>query len=59
MQLLEEKNVVMTPYSPLAAGRLSRTWEADTARSKNDVSQKQNMMTIKKLICLFVNVLKK
>lgn len=40
MQLLEEENVVMTPYSPLAAGRLSRTWEADTARSKNDVFAK-------------------
>lgn len=33
-----EQNVARTPYSPLAAGRLSRpTWSADTLRSKTDV----------------------
>lgn len=32
-----EQGVALTPYSPLAAGRLSRTWEADTLRSQTDV----------------------
>lgn len=36
-----EQNVARTPYSPLAAGRLSRsTWSADTLRSKTDVTAK-------------------
>lgn len=35
------QNVARTPYSPLAAGRLSRsTWSADTLRSKTDVTAK-------------------
>ncbi len=34
--LLEEEGVVMTPYSPLAGGRLCREWECDSLRSKND-----------------------
>jgi aryl-alcohol dehydrogenase-like predicted oxidoreductase len=33
----KEQGVVLTPYSPLAAGRLSRPWSADTLRSKTDV----------------------
>nr|AWI66890.1 dehydrogenase [Piromyces sp.] len=36
IQLLEEEGMVMTPYSPLAGGRLARLWEADTARYKFD-----------------------
>lgn len=33
----KQLNVSLTPYSPLAAGRLSRTeWNADTKRSKTD-----------------------
>ena len=33
----EDWNVARTPYSPLAAGRLSRpTWDADTERSRTD-----------------------
>lgn len=36
--ICNEGNVARTPYSPLAAGRLSRpTWSADTLRSKTDV----------------------
>lgn len=39
--ICEEQNVARTPYSPLAAGRLSRsTWSADTLRSKTDVTAK-------------------
>lgn len=35
--LCKQMNVALTPYSPLAAGRLSRTdWHADTKRSKTD-----------------------
>ncbi|MCH1984371.1 aldo/keto reductase [Ruminococcus sp. OA3] len=37
----DEQNVARTPYSPLAAGRLSRsTWSADTMRSRTDVTAK-------------------
>ena len=37
MQLLEEENIVMTPYSPLAAGRLCRLYtDAKTTRSSKD-----------------------
>lgn len=36
IQLLEEEGIVMTPYSPLAAGRLARSWDFDSLRSKND-----------------------
>ena len=39
--ICNEGNVARTPYSPLAAGRLSRsTWSADTLRSKTDVVAK-------------------
>lgn len=34
--ICKEEGVVLTPYSPLAAGRLSRTWSADTLRSQTD-----------------------
>ncbi len=35
--ICREQGVVLTPYSPLAAGRLSRPWSADTLRSQTDV----------------------
>lgn len=39
--ICREQDVARTPYSPLAAGRLSRpTWSADTLRSKTDVTAK-------------------
>lgn len=39
--ICQEQGVVLTPYSPLAAGRLSRMeWSADTLRSKTDVTAK-------------------
>lgn len=34
--ICRESGVALTPYSPLAAGRLSRHWSAETARSKTD-----------------------
>jgi aryl-alcohol dehydrogenase-like predicted oxidoreductase len=35
--ICRQMNVALTPYSPLAAGRLSRLeWETDTRRSKTD-----------------------
>ncbi len=35
--LCQQMNVSLTPYSPLAAGRLARTnWEAETMRSRTD-----------------------
>lgn len=37
--ICDAQNVARTPYSPLAAGRLSRpTWSADTLRSRTDVT---------------------
>lgn len=39
--ICDEHGVARTPYSPLAAGRISRpTWTADTLRSKTDVTAK-------------------
>lgn len=39
--ICNEQNVARTPYSPLAAGRLSRSgWSADTLRSRTDVVAK-------------------
>lgn len=35
--ICKEQGVVLTPYSPLAAGRLSRPWSAETLRSQTDV----------------------
>ena len=35
-QLVEEEGMSMTPYSPLAAGRVCRMWNDDTLRSKTD-----------------------
>ncbi len=36
--ICKDQGVVLTPYSPLAAGRLSRPWSADTLRSQTDVT---------------------
>lgn len=36
--ICREQGVALTPYSPLAAGRLSRMWAADTLRSQTDVT---------------------
>jgi aryl-alcohol dehydrogenase-like predicted oxidoreductase len=39
--ICHEQGVALTPYSPLAAGRLARTqWDADTLRSHTDVVAK-------------------
>lgn len=39
--ICNEQNVSRTPYSPLAAGRLSRsTWSGDTLRSRTDTTAK-------------------
>jgi len=36
MALCVEEKIAVTPYSPLAAGRLTRDWEATTKRFKTD-----------------------
>ncbi|WP_422116283.1 aldo/keto reductase [Brachybacterium sp. UNK5269] len=36
MPLLRELGVASTPYSPLAAGRLTRDWDGDTERARTD-----------------------
>ncbi|WP_010550908.1 aldo/keto reductase [Brachybacterium paraconglomeratum] len=40
MPLLGELGVASTPYSPLAAGRLTRDWDADTERARTDQTAK-------------------
>ena len=40
MPLLRELGVASTPYSPLAAGRLTRDWDADTERARTDQTAK-------------------
>ena len=35
-QLLEEEGMCMTPFSPVAAGRVCRMWEDETDRCKSD-----------------------
>ena len=35
-QLIEEEGMSMTPYSPLAAGRVCRMWEDNTKRNESD-----------------------
>ncbi len=37
--ICKQMNVALTPYSPLASGRVARkNWEADTLRSKTDIT---------------------
>ncbi|CAI6060874.1 aldo/keto reductase [Cohnella sp. JJ-181] len=36
LPLCQDEGVAVTPYLPLAAGRLTRDWSARTARSEND-----------------------
>lgn len=38
MPLLRELGVASTPYSPLAAGRLTRDWDGDTERARTDTT---------------------
>src|SRR5699024_2562582 len=45
MPLLRELGVASTPYSPLAAGRLTRDWDADTERARTDRTAKSKYDT--------------
>ena len=47
VQLIEEEGMQMTPYLPLAAGRVCRMWEEDTKRYNNDPYNKLNYDTKK------------
>ena len=42
VQLIEEEGISMTPYLPLAAGRVCRMWDEDTTRNKNDPFNQNN-----------------
>lgn len=37
----EDQDIALTPYSPLASGRLARQWSADTLRFKTDQPAKE------------------
>lgn len=39
MPLCEDMGIAVTPYSPLASGRLAREWSVETERSKTDKIQ--------------------
>ena len=59
-QLLEEEKMVMTPYSPLAAGRVCRMWQDDIPKDIKLISEiRKNMTHLKKEICLLLKELKK
>ncbi|NLW15634.1 MAG: aldo/keto reductase [Erysipelothrix sp.] len=53
----DQHKVSLTPYSPLAAGRLARAWDADTkraqtdktARKKYDETQEQDIKIVKRV----------
>ena len=48
MQLLEEEKMVMTPYSPLAAGRVCRLYtDEKTKRSSNDPGNVKKYVMLK------------
>ena len=49
VQLLEEEGMLMTPYLPLAAGRVCRMWDEDTKRNNNDPYNKLNYDTQKEM----------
>lgn len=59
--ICKQQNVALTPYSPLASGRLSRTeWSTDTERSQLDttaVTKYDSTMETDKLIVARVNEL--
>ncbi|TSB46002.1 aldo/keto reductase [Alkalicoccobacillus porphyridii] len=40
MPFCKEENIAVTPYSPLASGRLTRDWQDTTYRSETDNTQK-------------------
>ena len=50
-----DQNVSMTPYSPLAAGRLARLWDADSKRDKTDASAKKKYDSTEKQDMLVVS----
>ena len=39
LPLCEEMGIAVTPYSPLASGRLAREWSVETERSRTDKIQ--------------------
>lgn len=40
MPLCKDQKIAVTPYSPLASGRLIRDWSETTQRSETDLIQK-------------------
>lgn len=40
MPLCQDQKIAVTPYSPLASGRLIRDWSEVTRRSETDLIQK-------------------
>ena len=59
VQLIEEEGMLMTPYLPLAAGRVCRMWDEDTKRFNNDPYNKLNYDTKKEMDFPIVKRIKK
>ncbi|MHC5216386.1 aldo/keto reductase [Enterococcus sp. LJL128] len=63
LPLCADQKIAVTPYSPLAAGRLTRDWEAttkrfltdETAKSKYDTTEAQDKVIVKRVAELAEN----
>ncbi|MDT2684875.1 aldo/keto reductase [Enterococcus gallinarum] len=57
LPLCDDQNIAVTPYSPLAAGRLTRDWDAQTkrfatdktAQSKYDQTKEQDQLIVRRV----------
>ncbi|BDR52509.1 oxidoreductase [Bombiscardovia nodaiensis] len=57
LPLCQDENIAVTPYSPLASGRLTRLWSSDSkrsrtddvARGKYDKTQQQDMAIVERV----------
>lgn len=45
----EDQNIALTPYSPLASGRLTRGWDGNSLRSSTDSVAKEKYDSTKEL----------
>jgi len=50
MPLCHSEKIAVTPYSPLASGRLARAWSETTKRLETDQIAMQNMIPLPKVI---------
>ena len=56
--LCKDQGVALVPYSPLAAGRLTRDWDSDSRRSKEDQTAKHKYDSTQESDMVIVNRVK-